>query len=158
MKRLYALTGSFLFLVPLLLSFSAPSRAQSGAAVRSGSPNEYDASKEITLHATVSALPSAAANGGFQAKRQLTLDTGSGTIAAEVGRTALRGKFAIPLSSGKEVQVTGVMASRSGSQVMLVRTVQLDGHTYTVRNTLGSVLPHPIVDGSAALAFKGGAQ
>jgi hypothetical protein len=148
MKRLYALRSLFLFL--LLLSFVASARAQSSsAAVRISGPAPYETSSEVTFNATVATVSGTPAHGTITAP-SFTLQTSMGTVIPRLGRAALHGKYAIPLSAGKQVRVTGVKRNLGGKQIVLVRTLEMDGHTYKVRDARGFVLSHPLVDDSSA--------
>jgi len=152
MKRLFALSGTFLFLLLLAASVRAQS---SPAAVRVAGPVPYETSREVTFNATVATTPATPAHGTFTAPR-LTLQTSTGTVIPRVGRAALHGKYAIPFAAGKQVRVTGVTMNRDGKQIVLVRTLQMDGHTYTLRNSRGFVLQHPLLDDSKASSTRGG--
>jgi hypothetical protein len=147
MIRLCSGLGAFLLAVAL---FAAPIHAQ---AVRPGAFG-YDASKEVTLNATVETVVTKPSPGTLMGPH-LVLQTSSGRVQASLGRYALRGKDAIPLASGQRIQVTGVMTSVGNSPIFLARTIQVEGRIYTIRNANGFVVP-PVHDQSATTPAKGG--
>jgi len=158
MKGKFAYTGLLVLLLFASLSLLTVAEAQSGPLVsKSVRAQEYNAANEVTLSATVTAVPTRTANGAFAAKT-VKLQTSAGTVDANLGRAAIRGKYALPLSAGKQMQVTGVMTTHSNAQVFLVRSVKLDGHTYTLRNEHGFALMRPVVDGVVPASFKGGVR
>jgi len=129
MKRLFA--G---LCVLALLSLVAP-LAAGAAATRTAGPY-YDISKEVTLHGTVSSVltkPSKGMIGGSH----LLIQTGVGSLDASLGRFGLRGRGALSVEAGKQVEVTGVMKTLKGKQVFITRTVTVSGHAYTMRNEHG---------------------
>jgi len=62
--------------------------------------------------------------------------TGSGTVDASLGKWGLQGKEAY-IHNGEQVTVRGVMKTLRNKQVFFVRTVELGGHTYVIRNEHG---------------------
>jgi len=60
----------------------------------------------------------------------------------------MRGKGALSVTPGQQVEVTGVMKTLKGKQVFVTRLVQADGHTYTIRNEHGFVRRRVAVDGA----------
>jgi hypothetical protein len=49
----------------------------------------------------------------------------------------LQGRGALSIEAGKQVEVTGVMKTLNGKQVLITRTVTVNGHAYTMRNEHG---------------------
>ena len=114
------------------LSLAVPLMAQT--LVESGP--YYDITKEIALSGTVSAvLPTAPP--GMTWGSHLLLATISGTIDASLGRWGLVGSEALSRIDGKQVDVLGVMKKIGGRQVLLVRSVKVDGKIYVIRNARG---------------------
>jgi hypothetical protein len=136
MKRLFA--GLCALAVLSLISYLTPVQAQT-SAIAAG-PFGYDASKEVTLNGTVSTVlmgPSA----GMIPGSHLVLATLSGPVDASLGIFGLRGKGAVTVAAGQQIEVTGVMSTIKGKQVFLVRTVKLGGAVYTIRNEHGFPVP-----------------
>jgi len=67
----------------------------------------------------------------------LLLATTSGPVDASLGTFGLRGKGAVSVAAGQQVEVTGVMKTIKDKQVFLVRTVKAGGQVYTIRNEHG---------------------
>jgi len=139
MKRLFA--GLCALAVLSLISYLTPVQAQTSAiATNAAGPFGYDASKEVTLNGTVSTVlmgPSA----GMILGSHLVLATLSGPVDASLGIFGLRGKGAVTVAAGQQIEVTGVMSAIKGKQVFLVRTVKLGGAVYTIRNEHGFPVP-----------------
>jgi len=106
------------------------------AETRADSIPYYDATKEVTLSGTVSGVLTTAPRGmpwGFH----LLVATITGTIDASLGRWGLRGNEALSRINGKQVDFLGVMKRIDGKQVLLVRSVKVDGKIYVIRNARG---------------------
>jgi hypothetical protein len=67
----------------------------------------------------------------------LLLTTPSGQVDASLGTFGLRGKGALLVAAGQQVEVTGVMKTVNDKQVFLARTVKVGGQVYTIRNEHG---------------------
>jgi hypothetical protein len=137
------------------LIIGALSSIQVNAQPPANSNLAYDVKKEVTLNATVSNVlvkPSA----GMLMGSHLLLATASGPLDASLGRFGLQGKGALSVSTGQQVEVTGVMKTLIGKQVLLVRTVTVGGQTYTMRNEHGiPVSPQARVRAGQKMAQKG---
>jgi hypothetical protein len=136
MKRLFA--GLCALAVLSLISYLTPVQAQT-SAIAAG-PFGYDASKEVTLNGTVSTVlmgPSA----GMIPGSHLVLATLSGPVDASLGIFGLRGKGAVTVAAGQQIEVTGVMSTIKDKQVFLARTVKAGGEVYTIRNEHGFPVP-----------------
>jgi len=96
----------------------------------------YDVTREVTLTGTVSAVLTQPASGMILGSH-LLLTTPSGTIDASLGRWGLEGKGAVSVVAGEQVEVTGVTTTFNNKEVFIVRTVKVNGKTYTVRNQHG---------------------
>ena len=129
------LLGGFCLLTALVVSsLAVPSRAATTPAKRVVTP-VYDASKEVTLAGTVSSVKTSVA--GKLAGAHLFLTSGTGTVDAHLGPFALNGPHGVKVSAGQQVKLVGVMTTRHGSQVFLVRTLESGSKTYTIRNEHG---------------------
>jgi hypothetical protein len=67
----------------------------------------------------------------------LLLATISGPVDASLGMFGLRGKGALSVTAGQQVEVTGVMKTIKDKQILLARTVKVAGQVYTIRNEHG---------------------
>ena len=67
----------------------------------------------------------------------LLFATSAGQVDASLGRFGLRGKGALSVVAGQQVEVTGVMKTIKSKQVFLARTVNVGGQVYTIRNAHG---------------------
>ena len=153
MKRLFA---GRCVLVLLSVSLLPPVQAQTTATgTRTAGPFSYDVSREVTLNATVSGVltkPSA----GMIMGSHLLLETSSGLVDASLGTFGLRGKDALSVTAGQQIEVTGVMTTIKGKQVFLVRSVKADGRVYVIRNERGfPVSPQARQNASPKTAQKG---
>jgi DNA/RNA endonuclease YhcR with UshA esterase domain len=155
MKRILQGLG-FATLLALVVS-AGPAHAQTTAATRTSTiPLRYDVSKEVTLNATVQSLPAKSGH-GLTPTSPLMLQTTSGTVQGSLTTFALNGKSAVPITRGALVQVTGVMKTmRNNKQLFLIRTIQIGGRTYAIRNEFGFPLEHPAGNTSTTTQSKGG--
>jgi len=96
----------------------------------------YDASREVTLHATVSSVLTRGSAGMIMGSH-LLLATGAGEVDATLGRWGMSGKNALSVRAGQPVEVTGVMKIMRERRVFVVRTVKLNGWIYQIRNQHG---------------------
>jgi len=139
MKRLRA--GLCTLALVSLILLQPPIEAQR-AAVENG-PFGVATSDEITLTGTVSVVlekPDA----GMLMGSHILLATLAGPVDVSLGRFGLRGKGALSVTAGQQIEVTGVMTTRATSsnkdkekQVLLARTVKAGGEVYNIRNEHG---------------------
>jgi len=124
-----------------LVSYLTSVRAQTSAIASSAAGAfGYDASREVTLNGLVSTVlvrPSP----GMIPGSHLLLATLSGSLDASLGIFGLRGKGAVTVAAGQQIEVTGVMRTIQDNRVFLVRTVKVGGEIYTVRNEHGVPVP-----------------
>jgi hypothetical protein len=99
----------------------------------------YDITREVTLHGTVSSVVTKHSPGMIMGSH-LFLTTVSGPVDASLGRFALRGKGALTVASGQQVELTGIMKTINGRQVFLTRTVKAGGRVFQVRNERGMLI------------------
>jgi hypothetical protein len=136
MKRLFAgLCGlALLFLLFPLALVQAQSLA---VATKTTGPFGYDIAQEVTLNGTVSSLLTKPSPGMFPGSH-LLLATLSGPVDISLGMFGLRGKGALSVEAGQQVQVSGVMKTLGGKQVFLARIVTVGSHqVYAIRNEHG---------------------
>jgi hypothetical protein len=127
MKHLFAglLAGLLFAILPVPLSATTKAEAHPF----------YDLTHEVTLSGPVTGVvygPSA----GLIPGSHILLVTGSGTVDASLGKWGLQGKEN-SIQNGEQITVKGVMKTLRNKQVFVVRTVQLGGHTYVIRNEHG---------------------
>ncbi len=135
MKRLYA--GLWAMSLAALFSLAIPVQAQTAAATpNSTRPLSYNVSDEVTLRGTVSSVLAKPSKGMIMGSH-LVLQTPNGGVDASLGMFGLRGKGALSVTEGQQVEVTGIMKTLKGNQVFLARTVKAGGQMYTIRNEHG---------------------
>ncbi len=119
------------------ISSLRPAEAETAAgATAAAGPSHYDVSEEVTLTGTVSSvLPKASP--GMIVGSHLLLATPSGSVDASLGRFGLRGRGAVSVAGGQQVEATGVMKTIKDKPVFLVRTVKVGSEIYTIRNERG---------------------
>jgi hypothetical protein len=127
-------TGLYTVVALLLISSLRPIQAQTttGAA----GPLSYDGTEEIKLTGTVSSVLMKAAP-GMLVGSHLLLATTYGLVDASLGRFGLRGDGAVSVAPGQQIEATGVMKKIKGESVFLVRSVNVGGEVYTIRNKHG---------------------
>jgi hypothetical protein len=134
MRQLFAGASalSLVFLIALSLS-----QAQTApVAPRAAGPSYYDPAQEVVLNGTVSSVltkPSAEMLAGSH----LLLSTLSGSVDISLGLFGLQGKGALSVAAGQQVEVTGVMKTFKGKQVLLARSVKVEGRLFAIRNEHG---------------------
>jgi hypothetical protein len=106
-------------------------RAQAAAA-----PPIYDAGKEIAIEGTVASVVTEPTPGMLAGAHAL-LNTASGSVDAHLGNYAMKGTSRLRLYAGEHVRMVGVILTIKDRPVLLVRTAQINGRTYTVRNECG---------------------
>jgi hypothetical protein len=135
MKKL--LGGLGLLTLMAFSVFTVPSQAAAATKKITVTPKyQYDVSKEVTLQGTVSNVvkkPSA----GMLTGTHLMLATSNGTVDAHIGSYAGRDKHLDSLSQGQSVKAVGMMMTMKHGQVFIVRTIETDEQTLTVRNKNG---------------------
>ncbi len=135
MKKL--LGGLGLLTLMAFSVFTVPSQAAAATKKITVTPKyQYDVRQEVTLKGTVSEVVKKP-NVGTLAGTHLMLATSSGTIDAHIGSYAGRDKRLDSLTQGQSISAVGVMMKVKNNQVFIVRTVEADGQTYTVRNQRG---------------------
>jgi hypothetical protein len=128
MNRILAL--ALLVLIPL------PPQVHAQTAVEPAGPSRYDISQEVTLNATVSAVLMKPAS-GMIAGSHLLLATLSGPVDASLGLFGLRGKGALSVPAGQQIEVTGVMKTIRDKQVFVTRTVKVGSEIFMIRTEHG---------------------
>jgi DNA/RNA endonuclease YhcR with UshA esterase domain len=134
MKKL--LGGLGLLTLMAFSVFTGPSQAATATKKIVTPMYRYDASKEVTLKGTISSVVKKS-TGGMLAGEHLILATSSGTLDAHIGSYVARDKHLNSLAQGQSVSVVGVKMNLKGKEVFIVRTVDADGQTITVRNQHG---------------------
>jgi DNA/RNA endonuclease YhcR with UshA esterase domain len=135
MKRLSA--GLFTLVLLILATFLSTAQAQQAAAtINSPRPFTYNVSEEVTLKGTVSTVLEKPSKGMIMGSH-LVVNTSTGTVDASLGTWALRGKGAVPVTTGVAVELTGVMKTIKNQPVFLVRTLKEGGQMYSIRNEHG---------------------
>ena len=123
-------------LLALLISAEQSSKGQTSVSyLKAGGTMSYDLSDELRLEGTVAAV--FVTSPGMLAGSHLLLTTLSGSVDISLGTCGLRGKGALSLTEGQQIEVTGVMKTFRGAQVLLARNVRAGGTVYAIRNKHG---------------------
>jgi DNA/RNA endonuclease YhcR with UshA esterase domain len=131
-------------LVLVLCVFALPLHAQTSDTTKPVVHLRYDITQEMTFTGTVSSVVKASAHETKKASvSRVMVQTTSGTVEADLGRYAMRGEGALSLTPGQLIQLTGVMKTVRGQQVVIARLVQANGKVYKIRNEHGFVY-HPV--------------
>jgi len=124
-------------LLALLISAEQSSKAQTSVSNwKAGGTMSYDVSDEVRLEGTVATVLTTPSP-GMLAGSHLLLTTLSGSVDVSLGTCGLRGKGALSLTEGQQIEVTGVMKTFRGAQVLLARNVRAGGTVYAIRNKHG---------------------
>jgi len=150
----------FSALGPLALAlcvFALPLHAQTSDPTKPVVHLRYDITQEITFTGAVSSVVRASAR---ETKKEggshLMVQTTSGKVDANLGEFAMRGKDALTVTPGQLIQLTGVMKTVHGQQVLIARLVQANGKVYKIRNEHGFTY-HPVArKNQTKSATKGG--
>jgi DNA/RNA endonuclease YhcR with UshA esterase domain len=136
--------GSLGPVVLALCVFALPLHAQTSDTTKPVVHPRYDITQEMTFTGTVSSVVAATAHETKKAGvAHVMVQTTSGTVEADLGRYAMRGEGALKVTPGQPIQLTGVMKTVRGQQVLITRLVQANGKVYKVRNEHGFVY-HPV--------------
>lgn len=134
MKKL--LGGLGLLTLMAFSVFTVPSQAATATKKIVTPKYQYDASKEVTLKGTISSVVKKPSS-GMLVGEHLMLTTSSGSVDAHVGSYISRDKHLNSLASGQSISAVGVKMNVNGREVFIVRTIDADGRTITVRNQKG---------------------
>jgi hypothetical protein len=135
MKRTPLVAG---LITGLLLAIpSVPLSAQPAEEAHAQS----EAAKVVVLNGTVSRVLSGPSE-GMMVGSHLLIETASGNVDASLGKWGMRGKGALSVTAGQEVELTGVMRTIKEKNVekgvvFMVRTVKVGSQVYTIRNEHG---------------------
>jgi len=148
--------GIAAFIICVLLCWpAAPAGAQTTATTAARSVPDYDASKEVTITGTISSVVKKP-TGQMIPGGHLIVSTAEGSVDAHVGKYALLGRNPIAVKEGDTVKMVGETTTINHSSVFLVRTIEDEGHTYTIRNKNGFLLAQSSVHRGSTTAPKGG--
>ena len=128
------------FALSIVSFISSQPSAQAQTSVGPTRPPGYDISKEVTFSGTVSSVLTKHSPGMIMGSH-LLLATISGPVDASLGVLGLRGRGALSVAAGQQVEVTGVMKTIQDKQVLLTRSVKVGGQVYTMRNEHGVPVP-----------------
>ena len=133
--------GALCVLTTLAISLlAAPLNANQAASFnRTVIAPRYDMSKEITLEGTVETLVRKPAQGMIMGAH-LIVSTAQGTVDAHIGDYVVSGADAASFASGQAVKLVGVMIEFNHQSVLIVRTIQTENRTITVRSDHGFLL------------------
>lgn len=148
----------FAALLALMLNAGAAHAQSAASTTKPAMPLRYDISKEVTLNATVQSVPAKSSGGGWQSSSSgFVLRTTGGLMEASLTPFVLSGKNGLAITAGQQIQVTGVMTTANNNkQLFVIRTIELGGRTYAIRDQRGFPLEHPAQNTSAEYVSKGG--
>jgi len=132
------IAGGLCLLATLAISLlAAPLDADETAAPKRTviAPN-YDVSKEISLEGRIETLVTQPAPGMMRGAH-LIVSTAQGTVDAHIGNYVVAGSNAARFASGQAVKLVGMMIEFNHQSVFIVRTIQMENDTITVRNKNG---------------------
>jgi hypothetical protein len=131
----------FSALGPLFLAlcvFALPLHAQISDTTTPVIHPRYDITQEMTFTGTVSSVVKASARETKnESGSHVIVQTTSGKVEADLGKYAMRGEGALTVTPGQLIQLTGVMKTVRGQQVLITRLVQANGKVFKVRNEHG---------------------
>jgi DNA/RNA endonuclease YhcR with UshA esterase domain len=133
----------FSALGPLALAlcvFALPLHAQTSDTTKPVVHLRYDITQEMTFTGTVNSVAHETKKAGGS---HVIVQTTSGKVEADLGKYAMRGQGALTVTPGQPIQLTGVMKTVRGQQVVIARLVQANGKVYKIRNEHGFVY-HPV--------------
>ena len=135
MKHFYAALCAMALVC--LVSSLRPAHAQTPAvATKTAATFSYDISEEATIDGTASAIL-ATPSVGMIPGSHLLITTLSGPVDVSLGVFAFRGKGALSVTVGQQVEVTGVMKTLRDKRVFLARTIKVGDQIYAIRNQHG---------------------
>ena len=156
MRRGFTAWGPF---VLALCVFALPLHAQTTDSTTKTFPRHpgYDISQEVRISGAVSSVEKKPARGTeLMPGSHLIVATSAGEVHASLGKYALAGKSPLSVQPGQQVQMIGVMRTVGERQVFVVRVVQVDGHSYALRNQHGFADPSIARGGAPKSQTKGG--
>jgi hypothetical protein len=142
-------------MLAMLCVASRPPFIQAQAADAASESGSYDIHDEITVQGTASAVFAKAPKGTLNGAH-LFVSTSSGSMDVSLGVYGLAGKDALRIQLGQEVEITGVLRTLRGAQVLIARTVTVGDQIYPIRNEHGIALPPQAREHARALAQTGG--
>lgn len=146
MKKAFARLG--LMALAGFSMFAVTINADTNVAPKKAMPApRYDASQEITIHATVLRVVQNGGAGSLSGGH-LILAGANGSMDGVLGPFALRGLHAMKITAGEKVTVVGAPATIRNIKVFLVRSVVDGSRTYNIRSVHGV----PLLSGSTGLA------
>lgn len=130
--------GGLCLLTALAISLlAAPLNANQAAPFkRTVIAPKYDVSKEITVEGTIQTLVTKPAPGMIMGAH-LIVSTAQGTVDAHIGNYVVAGPYARSFASGQAVKLVGVMMEFNHQSVLIVRTIETENRTITVRSDHG---------------------
>jgi len=128
--------GGLSLLTALVISVSAAPQNTNESPKRTVIASTYDVSKEVTLEGTIQSLVRQPAPGEIPGAR-LVVSTAQGMVDAHIGNRMITGPHAESFAAGQAVKLVGIMTKFNQQDVLLVRTIETENRTITVRNEHG---------------------
>jgi len=123
-------------LVIVSMSVARLSANQSATPTRTVIASKYDLSKEVTLEGTIQSLVRKPVAGAIPGAH-LIVSTAQGMVDAHIGDRVIAGPNAASFAVGQAVKLVGIMTEFNQQGVLLVRAIQTENRTITVRNEHG---------------------
>jgi hypothetical protein len=136
-------------LAVLLMPFGAKAQSAIPSNNQLSSP-VYDLNKEIKIQGTIEKIVSST-NGGPVGSHVL-VSTADGMIDVHLGASAAVSAKNLGLSTGQNIEITGMMATMGGNSVLLARILTTSSHIYMLRNEHGVPVRSLVPRGASSLS------
>jgi hypothetical protein len=125
-----------LFSTPGAKAQSAASSAATVSATNQVFPARiYNVSKEIKVQGTIQSIQ--ASTSGVLSGTHVQIETTNGVVDAHLSVTPNVNAKTLDLSTGETIEVTGMMATEGGSNVLLARILTTPSRIFILRNERG---------------------
>jgi hypothetical protein len=122
----------------LFIAMAPRFHAQTATESATARPLGYDVTEEVTVSGAATQFLARAQKGMLNGSH-LFISTSSGAMDVSLG-TYGYGKEPVEISAGANVEVTGVMKTLDGRQVLLARMVKVGDRSYMIRTGRGIVV------------------
>jgi hypothetical protein len=119
--------------------------------------SKYNLTKEVTLTGTVQSLVRKPAPGTVMGAH-LMVSTAQGTVDAHIGNLVLAGRSPVSFAPGQSVRLVGLMTTINHQDIFLVRTIQTENRTITIRSEHGFLVAPGARTRLTAVSSTGGAR
>ena len=130
-----AMGAGFLFMPSAQAQSAASSAATVSAASQVFPARTYNVSKEIKIQGTIQSIH--ASTSGTLSGTHVQIATTNGVVDAHVSVSPNVNAKTLGLSAGETIEVTGMMATEGGSNVLLARILTTPSRIFILRNERG---------------------